>query len=432
MSDSGGELDSFAGPSPGSLRPFYAGFWFGGFNGMTWMIGLGTPMVLLAEKLGASTLQVGLASAFVFLLLPLQIVATVALPRLGYKRQMVSAWMLRALFLGVPLALAAAAPEPPTEWMASLLVTSVFGFCFFRALGTAAHIPWMATILPIEVRGRYFATDQTITALVGVGTLLFCASLLRGESSWEGFRSVYAIAIGGAACAVFCLTRLPAAAPPRTAPLGRLWGETRRLLTGGGLFRFYLTLSVLGALIPYGMAAFTAFYLKVEADVSASRILVLTAAHFAGGMLGGWAIRRFIDRIALRRFFRVAGTIQACVFAYWLALVLGADALMRLLPLAYLAFGASAVISNSAHFTYLPSLADEDERPVLVAVFTAVFGLLAGLSPVLWGLLLKQGGAVPRMNVDAFAVYFVVGTALALLLIALFGRLPELREHARG
>ena len=45
------------------LRPYFAGFWFGGFNGLTWMIGLGTPLVLLAQQLGATTFQVGLASS---------------------------------------------------------------------------------------------------------------------------------------------------------------------------------------------------------------------------------------------------------------------------------------------------------------------------------------------------------------------------------
>jgi MFS family permease len=420
-----------ADPGQPSLRPFYAGFWFGGFNGMTWMIGLGTPMVLLAERLDASTLQVGLATSFVFLLLPLQVLATTALPRLGYKRQMVSAWALRALFLLVPLALAAAAPPRPAAWMPWLLVASVFGFCLFRALGTAAHVPWLAAILPIEVRGRYFATDQTVTALVGVGTLLVCARLLSGGAGWEAFLGVYAIAIGGAACAVLCLTRLPGAPAPRTAPLERLGAETVALLTSRGTFRFYLVLSLLGAVVPSGMAAFTAYYLKVEAGVSASRILVLTAAHYAGAMLGGWTIRRLIDRVALRRLFRLAEAMQAAVFAFWLALVAWEAPLVELLPVSYLAFGAATAISNSAHFTYLPSLGNEDERPVVVAVFTAVFGFLSGLSPVLWGLLLRQGGEVPRMDVACFAAYFAVGIALTLLLIVLMGRLPELREHAR-
>ena len=68
-------MDSKPNP-PLSLRPFRAGYWFGGFNGLTWMMSLGTPMVLLIEHLGGSTIQVGMASSFVFLLLPVQVLAT--------------------------------------------------------------------------------------------------------------------------------------------------------------------------------------------------------------------------------------------------------------------------------------------------------------------------------------------------------------------
>ena len=102
---------------PNSLRPFRAGYWFGGFNGLTWMMGLGTPMVLLTEQLGGSAFQVGLASSFIVLLFPIQVVATAALPRFGYQRQMVFGWSCRAFFLGVPLSLAWLAPENPSAWM---------------------------------------------------------------------------------------------------------------------------------------------------------------------------------------------------------------------------------------------------------------------------------------------------------------------------
>ena len=43
------------------LAPFRAGLVFGFFNAMTWQIGIGTPMVLFAEVLGATPLQVGLS-----------------------------------------------------------------------------------------------------------------------------------------------------------------------------------------------------------------------------------------------------------------------------------------------------------------------------------------------------------------------------------
>jgi threonine/homoserine/homoserine lactone efflux protein len=51
-------------PDRESLRPFRAGLFFAGANGITWMVGIGSPMVLMAEKLGADASQIGLASAF--------------------------------------------------------------------------------------------------------------------------------------------------------------------------------------------------------------------------------------------------------------------------------------------------------------------------------------------------------------------------------
>jgi hypothetical protein len=67
------------------LAPFRAGLVFGFFNAMTWQIGIGTPMVLFAEVLGATPLQVGLAYSFVFVLTPLQVLSTPLLSHFGYK-----------------------------------------------------------------------------------------------------------------------------------------------------------------------------------------------------------------------------------------------------------------------------------------------------------------------------------------------------------
>jgi MFS family permease len=418
--------------SSAGLRPFRAGYWFGGFNGLTWMIGLGTPMVLLAERLGASAFQVGLASAFVFLLLPLQVLSTAALARLGYKRQMVLGWSCRLLFLLVPLALAWSAPAEPARWMPSLLVASVFGFCLLRAFGVAAHIPWMAAILPPELRGRFFATDHAIVSVVGVATLLALSGLFVWLPDWNAFVWTYGVAFVGSLLAVTSLLRLPDAPPPPPIPVRTLPGAAARLCLRPGPFRSYLLLTLLGACVTSSLQAFAAYYLKVEAGLPPSRILFLTALYFAGAIVGTWGIRRSIDRIHVRRFFQAAVLLIAAVDLFWLAYVSGVAALEAALPLAYLLFGMAFGLNNATHFTYLPELGGEDERPVVIAVFTATMGLLAGLAPILWGLYLKESGPEPGMDVARFAVYFAVGTALSLLLVPLFGRLHDPRSHAVG
>jgi len=410
-----------------SLRPFRAAYWFGGFNGITWMIGLGTPMVLLAEKLGATAFQVGLASAFVFLLLPVQVLSTATLARLGYRRQMVIAWLARASFLLIPLSLALSAPESPPRWMPNALVASVFGFCLLRAFGVAAHIPWLAAILPDRARGRFFATDHAIVSAVGVGTLLLCSTLFDRLRDYDAFAIVYALSILGSLLATWNLLRLPDATPPAPAPLRTLASEARRLCLRPGLFRHYLVLSLLGSVVATSLGPFTIYYLKVEAGFASSRLLTFTAAQFGGMIAATWAIRRSLDVVPIRRFFQLASSLVALVNLYWWSLVSGEEALLRFLPAAYFLSGVAVGTQNAAHFTFLPELSEEVRRPVAIAVFTAVLGLLAGLAPIAWGLLLKQSGPAPGIVVSRFALFFALGIAVNALLVALFVRLPDHR-----
>jgi Na+/melibiose symporter-like transporter len=409
------------------LRPFRAGLVFGAFNGLTWMIGLGTPMVLFAEALGANALQVGLATSFLYLVLPVQVLATASLARLGYRRQMVMGWWIRALFLLVPLALALAAPERPAPWMANALVASVLGFCILRAFGTAAHLPWMAHILPVSVRGRFFATDNALTSGVGVGTLLLCALLFERFPGWTAFALVYGLALAGSVFAVASLMQLPDAPPPAPVALRTLPRAARRLTFEPGVFRFYLTLTLLGWSASAAIAPFAAYYLKVEGGLSEGRILAYTALQFAGQITASASIRAVIDRVPLRRLFQLGMAVYLAVTLFWLVEVAGGGALRAWIPVAYFGLGVAVGVTAAAHFTMLPELSPAEERPVSMAVFTSILGVAAGLAPILWGLVLKEPGPHPGLHVDRFAAFFAYGAAAHALLLVLYRSLPERR-----
>jgi hypothetical protein len=412
------------------LRPFRAGLVFGAFNGFTWMIGLGTPMVLFAEALGANALQIGLATSFVYLVLPVQVLATASLATLGYKRQMVMGWWLRALFLLVPLTLAFIAPERPPRWMANVFVASVLGFCVLRAFGTAAHMPWMAAILPVSVRGRFFATDQALTAGIGVGTLLVCALLFERFPGWTAFALVYGLALVGGIVAVVSLMQLPDTAPPEPIAVRALPRAALRLYREPGIFRFYLALVLLGWSASAAIAAFTAYYLRVEVGLSEGRILAYTAAQFAGQIAASGSIRVAIDRAPLRGLFQLAMAMFFGVELFWLVEVAGGGAMRAWIPLAYFALGAAGGIANAAHTTLLPDLSTVEDRPVSISVFMSTLGFVAGLAPILWGLVLKEPGPHPGLYVDRFAAFFAFGVAAHALLFVLYRGLPERRAGA--
>ncbi len=415
-----------------SLRPFRAGYWFGGFNGLTWMIALGVPMVLLIEQLGGSSAQVGLATSFVFVLHPLQILATSLLRRLGYRRQMVLSWSARALFLTVPLAIAVQGRDPAPAWMANAMVASLFFFCAIRAVGVAAHIPWFSSILPDAARGRYWATDGMVVSAVGVVTLLGCTALFEWLPGYDAFRVSYGLAMVGAVGAVVCLLQLPTGPRPHPVPLRTLWAEARTLALRPGLFRHYLGFAFLAAIVDTSYGSFASYYLKTEGRLESGAILAFTAVTFAGQIAGAFAVRHVADRVAVGRMLRWANAGRALAYAYWLYALVVATPPTPLFAVAFACVGGANGIANTAHMTFLPELAPEEKRPIAIAIFGAITGVLQGLAPMLWGLALRASGEAPGVDLPGFVGFFVVGVATSLLAIVLLGRLPDPRLGAMG
>ena len=391
----------------------------------------GTPTVLLLEHLGASTLQVGLTTSFVFVLHPVQVLATARLSRLGFQRQMLLAWAVRAVFLLVPLSLAIRAPEHPQPWMPDAVVLSIFFFCFFRAFGIAAHVPWFAAILPDALRGRFFATEGALTSAVGVVALLICAGLFELLQPYEAFRAVYGIALFGSVMATWSLSRLPAGPRPGASSIRQIGSQARRLCLSPGLFRQYLFLTAVGSIVFSSFSAFTIYYLKSEVGIASSQILGFTAAQFAGQIVGSWAIRYLLDRVVIRRFFQLAQCVQAGVFVYWLGIVSGETSWLVSVPFSYFMVGTAVGISSTANLTFLPELAPAAQRPVSIAVFGAVLGTLQGLGPILWGLALRTAGDTPGVDETSFANFFGLGILLSGVSLWLLASLPDTRVGLR-
>lgn len=415
-------------PRQPSLAPFSNLLKFGFFNATTWMIGLGTPLVLLAGELGATSFQVGIAYAFVLLLLPVQILATYTLPRFGYKRQVIFGWAARGCFLLIPLGLAALAPETPAPWMVYALIASSFFFSFFRAIGGCAVMPMIYATLPESVRGRYFATDQALTGLSGIMTLLICAALFRLLPAYNAFFWQYAYAILGTFFTIYFLSKVKDPPKPTTTSLSEIATETPRVCLQKSAFRQYLVMMGFNSLTYTAFVPLQAYFLKTEAGLSMDRILVYTALQYAGVILGTLLMRNHIDRIGAKPVFRLSLLSGAAISVYWLLLIQGYGALIDFLPLAYFSFGFSSSLWITANLKYLPRVCDEQKQALHVSVHSAVVGIIGGLAPILWGFLVKNPGSQTGVRPDTFSLFFV---ALLLTQIGLFAYIPRLTSENR-
>ena len=413
-----------------ALRPVRPGLSFAFFNALTWQIGIGTPMVLFAEQLGASPAQVGLAYAWVFVLTPVQILSTALLPRFGFKRVMLGGWRMRSVFLAVPMVMAVIAGVwGPRTWMVQALVWSVFLFCFFRAIGVSAITPWLYAIVPSSVRGRYFASDQYLAGIAGVLTLLVCAGLFALLPVYPALLLQYGIAVAGSLLSYGALRQLPDAPRPAPISLAEVARATPRHLLTPSPFRRYLGLALWFSVITTPIAPFGAYYLKVGPGLSLSAIMLFEVVRYLGVILAAWVLARRIDATGARPFMLLGLAIYVLVAGFWWFYLRMPGAGVAGVFGSYFLVGVATSCWGIASLNYLPKVVSEVERPLMVSIHGAVTSLCGGLAPIVWGLFLRsESAAGAGLDVSVFGWFFVSGFVSACAISWLAARLPEDRS----
>lgn len=409
------------------LYPYRSGLIFGFFNALVWQIAIGTPMVLFAEQLGASSFQVGLAYSFVFLQTPLQIFATALLPRYGFKKVAMRGWMARSLFLAIPLYLAILSPDVGQPWMVNAFIWSVFFFCIFRTIGATALTPWIFGFLPPNIRGRFFGSDQMIAGIAGVGTLVSCAALFAFLPVYTALLIQYGIASVGSVLSYVALDKLPDIEKPPPISLWSLLKDTPRHIFAPSPYRHYLWLAAWYVVTVTSIPPFAAYYLRVVAQQSAGQIMLFEVLRYLGVIGGAWLIRRRVDITGAKPFFLLALVLYVGVGVLWWVFLQGLLGSGAVLFAIYLILGLSAVCWNIANLNYLPKVLPKDGRALAISVYGAVTASLGGCAPILLGLVLRGSAAdgSPTMNEGAFQWYFVGLILSVSILSMLIVRLEE-------
>ena len=411
------------------LYPYRRGLYFAFFNAMNWQIATATPTVLFMAYLGADSFQTGLVYGWPLLLTPIQVAATVLLPRMGFKRLTLAGWGARSWFLIVPLGLALLAPAAPVPWMVHAMVAAMFCYSVSRSVGAAAITTWLQGLVPAEVRGRYWSTDQIMGGTASIATLLLCAATFTWLPASAAFSVQYVFSITGAWLAFRCLRTLPDIERPTVMSLATIRDETPRHLFSPGLFRSYLWLAVLFFVVTTPVVPFGAYYLKVEQGISSAVIMGCTIVQYAGVIVGNWFMRSRIDRTGAKPFLRASFVLYGLVASGWLVGLHWPPVLLWLMPVLYFTLGAGAGIFTAANVSYLAKIVPVAERALPVSLHGALSYFMGGIAPMAWGLVLKGDGLVPSVSLGAFQVFFVVTLVGAGVLVLLVNRLKEDPGH---
>jgi MFS family permease len=404
------------------LYPYRAALQFAFYNALNWQVAIGIPTVLFMQQIGADSFQTGLVFAWTFLLTPAQVLATSLLPRLGFKRLALTGWSIRGWCLLVPVAIVVLAPVKPVQPVIYAMILAMFLYSLNRAIGAAALTTWFYQLIPAGIRGRYWATDQILAALAGLGILGISATLFAVLPPAWAFSVQYLIAVFGAWKAHRLLNQLPDVPRPAIISLGRVLRETPRLVFGPGAFRTYLWMSVGIFVSITPIAPFTAFYLKSAVRLPAAHIMVFAMLTYLGVIGANWLMRRKMDRVGVKPFFRLCYLLYALVAAGWLFFLMTDGRWTPLLPIFFVVQGVAAGCWTSTNLSYLAKLLPEQDRALPVSVHAALVTFLGGCTPVIWGLLLKN-----PTGIDAgwFGFYFATLLVGALGMLGLLAKLHE-------
>jgi MFS family permease len=420
-------------PMPAERTSFPPGlnnaFLFGTFNALSFQIVLSSPMVLYAKTLGASATVLGVIAGMMPLLVIFQIPAASHIPRLGFKRFVFAGWGTRVLFIfGMALVPLAGGFLDARNRLALMLVL-LFGFNLSRGISSCAWLPWLAALVPENLRGKYLSIEAAVQNLFSFVAFLVAALCLGGEPrSWQ-FAVLFAFSAVAGAMSLTFLKRIPDAEVPadvRAAKARVPWLEMVRYPPFWKLLR-----AVVGWSVAYGgMTAFTVAFLKTEAGMSEGQILLVTATAFLGGLSSLWFLGSRLDRLGSK-------PVLTFCFAAWLAVLGGWIALaghalpvtLPLLVLLQLLMGLLAALVSMSNTRLAMAVVPVMGRNHFFAIYSVIGNVTMGLAPIAWGVLIDAVGSrapvFAGLSWNRYTVFFAAATLAYAATFALARRLDE-------
>jgi MFS family permease len=367
-------------------------FLFAFFNALSFQIVLNSPMILYAKALGASATVLGIIAGMMPLLVIFQIPAASYVMRVGYKKFVFGGWGIRVMFIFimglVPLT---GVFLNPTSRLALLLML-LFAFNLSRGISSCAWLPWITSLVPVPLRGRYLALEAAYVNIGSAVTFALAALCLgRQPLPWQ-FAVIFVFSAAMGVASLAFLKRIPEGetlAEVRVSAAPVPWGEIARFAP----FRRILRANVAFSSAYGGLTTFIVAFLKTEAHLSEQTILFVTATSFLGGLGSLWLLGSRLDHLGSKPVLTFSIVCWLLILAGW-GLVAGSllPPKFSLVLLLQLFMGLATSLFNMANVRLAMATIPVMGRNHFFAMFSVVANLTQGISPIAWGLLIDALG----------------------------------------
>lgn len=328
------------------------------------MVGLGESYIAtFALAVGLGDIVAGLLASVPMLLgAILQLVTPFAVRRLGsYRRWVVACATLQGLSFA-PLAIGAVVGGIHLYWV-------VFATVLYWAAGMSAGPAWNAwitSLVPVEIRARFFARRTRAGQVALFGGLLVGGLGLEAGRRHDAELPVFALLFAGALAARLVSARYLASQSEmlersrghRTLGLAGVWGKLRGT-SSLRVLRYLLIMQV----ATYIAAPYFTPYMLSHLKLSYSEYMMLTAAAFLARALVLPVLGRIAARRGATRLLWLGGLGIVPLPALWLV----SDALVYLFFVQLAAGFAWAAVELATTLAFFEEIAEEDRAGVLTA-----------------------------------------------------------------
>lgn len=386
------------------------------FNAFNFTLVLGAPVVLTARYIGASESEIGLMNAMMPLMVSLQLLGTLAVGWLGYRRTMVWGWGLRSFSLLIIVPLPFLVGNARSETLVLLMLLGILGFTSIRGVASAAWFPWLSNLLPEGKRGNFLGMEQRVMNASAFIALIACGWFLGDNPAPWQYSMMFVFAWLAGLGSVGMLLRVPEtgaglrrAESPRRK-ISQFWPAVRRVLSHKPFRRTLLYVCAF-SLAMMAQPVFLVLYLREGIQFGEGMILKLQAGATLGVLTTAVFWGRLTDKIGSRPLLRICDIGIFSTIGFWLVCALGGFS--PSVPLAFTVFFAGGIFI-AAHAVSQTRLlfgcCPEDVLTFAMALFQVIVSLCGATAPILFGLVLEKmlenSSAAPGPRSIPFAVLF--------------------------
>jgi hypothetical protein len=398
------------------------------FNAASWIVVLGSPMLLYFQHLHASATVLALASALAPVFSTLQIPAAPYVEKIGYRRLVVNGWTARSLFI-VAMAVVAFIPggrAPIVNIVVMLLLMA--GYNLLRGISLCGVMPWFTHIVPEARRGEFLAKDQMAASIAVIVSLAIFSWILGDRGHALSFGILYVLAACCAFVSVRFLRQVPDVPVEKATPnpASMPW---RAMFFYPPFLRF-MQYNVIVNVALGASGVFWVRFFRQTLAVPDSQILLVGSLTTAVLALALYLVSGIIDRAGSRPALTLSGGLFVVHFSIWCVVAARLIPVTReIILLQCLISGLAGALFNLANVRAVIGIVPVMGRPHFLALYSVCGNLTVAIVPLLWGAVFDGLGrwdlAWGRWHWNNFTVFYLVLGLTMLVGLALLRRVHE-------